>query len=486
MAMMMFPSTTTTMTTTGVFAYTPSVPRSVAQHTTTTTKTQFGDLDLDSIDDVLKQAEEALKVATASSSSSSSSSSSASAAGKNIQLIDDEESKNLIETVTRKSGGTSMVAISGGRRDGSCGDHHSSSHSRRLELHPHHLQHQQQQQQQRIIPIDLADLVKKTDAFLTERGVVNGGSGSGYDGNNCSGGRVNDSRGHIPTSTKELVGQVIVHSGQFLWKKAQTLSRTFAKKTFPVVVEHLSAFFSFVKENYDGPKIETIARSLIDNVHQQRKRVVASLPSLSSSSAAIALVRFRSFLHLVPPTTKVPRNDVDHPEQNFRSTFAAPMTTTAVHHGSHFFMTEKIHPATQKVSSMYEKSFSTPSSSFLKEVGAAGTTVNSKQNTNIVFAAAQHIVRLWQSIFVPAALTSSMLDGIHGSSSGIVDVETGAWNGSSILKWSRVLKGKDGDVRSGATTKTKTTTVAKNHKKKSSKPTSTGSSSSIPFFARKI
>jgi len=474
----------TTMMTMMTFAYTPSIPRSVVQHTTQQVPTNFGELDLDSIDDVLAQAEEALKVASKSKTTITSST-----AAKNIQLVDDEESAILIESITRKSGGTSMVAVGGHSSSSSSSTSSSPSSSssnnmsshRRLEIH-------QPQQQQRIIPIDLADLVKKTDAFLTERGVDGGGSTSNVNSNIIADDNNDDDdrNGQFLTTTKRLVGQVIVHSGRILWTKAQTLSRTFAKKTVPVVVEQLSAFFSSVKQNYgDGPKIQTVAKSIIGKVHQQRKRVVASLSSTSSTSA---FVRFQSFLRLVPPTSKLQEN-VDQ-EQKFKSTFAVPTTTTAVHH-HHFFMTEKKHSfnyhhrVTQKLSSMYEKSVSTPSSLFMKEVATAGTV--NKQNTNFVFAAAQHIVRLWQSIFVPTALASSVLEGVHGSSH--VDIETGAWNGSAILKWSRVPRKDSVDnlVRRGTTASAAAATKAKtvtNHKTDPSNPTTGGSS--IPFFAKKI
>mmetsp|Transcript_18483 Transcript_18483/g.44598 ORF Transcript_18483/g.44598 Transcript_18483/m.44598 type:complete len:508 (+) Transcript_18483:202-1725(+) len=482
---MMSTMTTTTKTTTMMmmtFAYTPSIPRSVTQHTTQQVPPNFGELDLDSIDDVLAQAEEALKVASKSKTTITST-------AKNIQLVDDEESTSVIESVTRKSGGTSMIAVGGHSSSSSSSSSTSSpsSSSSSNNVSSHRRLEVRQPQQQRIIPIDLADLVKKTDAFLTERGVDGGGSTSNVNSNIIADDNNNDDEnGPFLMSKKQLVGQVIVHSGRFLWKKAQTLSRTFAKKTVPVVVEQLSAFFSSVKQNYgDGPKIQTVAKSIIGKVHQQRKRVVASLSSTSSTSA---FVRFQSFLRLVPPTSKLQEN-VDQ-EQKFKSTFAVPTTTTAVHH-HHFFMTEKKHSfnyhhrVTQKLSSMYEKSVSTPSSLFMKEVATAGTV--NKQNTNFVFAAAQHIVRLWQSIFVPTALASSVLEGVHGSSH--VDIETGAWNGSAILKWSRVPRKDSVDnlVRRGTTASAAAATKAKtvtNHKTDPSNPTTGGSS--IPFFAKKI
>lgn len=379
--------TTTTKTRT-CWGYTPSVPTSIAQQTTHGSSF-FGELDLESIDAVLSQAQEALEIAKLAHGGSSSA-----AASTKVQLIDDDESDDVVEYIARKTGIPGAVVS----------QHHHASQTQRLDLqHP--------QQHQRIIPIDLADLIMKTEAFLSERyAATNSNDNSNVDDVSCD-----DTSDDLVTTAKQLVGEMIVHGGKFLWKSVRQIGRRLVKRTVPAVIERVSTFFTRVKQvqHRNGPKVRSMAKSVIGMLNEQKKAASFAASSICQRSS-------------LPLLRLLAANKAR--EQKYKSTFAVPTTTT-----HRFFMTEissVAHPV-QTLCSSYEKSFSSPSSSFLKEMVAEKK--KRRRKTNVLLTAAKHMVSFCYIIQLSSAWISSIFEGIHGN-----DSRTGPWNEIAVLKWARI------------------------------------------------
>jgi hypothetical protein len=231
-------------------AYTPSVPQSIQQHTTT-------DFDLDSIDAVLAQAQEALKVAEQHGATN-----------------DIDDMQFVIEDPT------------------------SSSFSEFSFSLPSLIAHGQQ----RIIPIDLVDMFAKTDNFLKERNIRHNEV------------EAIDADSEKFSNTKQLgkmVRTMMVNSGRHLWKSTRKFGRTFAQRTIPAIVEQVKSRLStFVTRINDENKLSSLtidakemAKSIIDKFRSNDRRPFSKLRSFLRLPSKKTQTEVYKSTFAVPTTT---------------------------------------------------------------------------------------------------------------------------------------------------------------------------------------